>query len=135
MLRVLSFAVAADAVSILCLSAYCMLLDIGSRNFDVAQLCFRLYGLALYAIAALCEYDWCECIRTSYLLQHWTWRGLFYLFLGLLSLTEYKQMKIAAAVAVGYLGALLIAMGILYTVMVRRYAVLISSLHRIISRK
>lgn len=120
LLRLLSCAVTADALAILCLSAYCMVIDLGSRELDVVQLSFRLYGLALYTIAALCEVDWCECLRTSHLLQHWTWRGLFHVFLGLLSMNEYMQMKIAAAGVIGYLGALLIAMGILYTILVRR---------------
>lgn len=96
-----------------------MLIDLESRELDVIQLSFRLYGLALYTIAALCEVDRCECLRTSHLLQHWTWRGLFLVFLGLLSMNEYVPMKIAAAVVVSYLGALLIALGIVYTILVR----------------
>jgi len=119
LLRLLSCAVAADALAILCLSAYCLLIDLWSREVDIFQLSFRLYGLALYTIAALCEIDRCECLRTIHLLQHWTWRGLFHIFLGLLSMNEYMQMKIAAIRVVGYLGALLIAMGILYIVLVR----------------
>lgn len=85
------------------------------------ELIYRLYGLAFAVIAFFCEMEWTDTIRTTSLLQYWTTRGLFYVFIGLLSIQEYGNVsfgKYSLEKEVLFLEIGLIILGIIYTLMV-----------------
>lgn len=56
---------------------------------DVVEMIYRLFGLVFTAIGVLCEMEWTETIRSTSLLQFWTSRGMFYVFISLFTVREY----------------------------------------------
>lgn len=49
------------------------------------------YGLVFPIAVFLTEMEWTETIRSSILLQSWTSRGLFYIFIGLFTYETHKE--------------------------------------------
>lgn len=108
--------------STILLHAFCIT---ATTSFSQSGSCFeffyRLYGMLFAAIGFFCEMEWTEGIRTTSLLQYWTTRGLFYIFIALLTIQEYGDVRyhnILISKAAFVQGILLICFGMAYTCMV-----------------
>jgi hypothetical protein len=91
---------------------------------DLYLLVYRLYGVMFVTIAIFCELEWTETIRTTAILQFWSTRGLFYIFISLFTLQEYAEieftfLKISLQLFVNTIGICLLTLGLIYTAMVR----------------
>lgn len=88
---------------------------------DAYLLVYRLYGFAFACTALCCEMEWTELIRTTSLLQYWSTRGLFYVFIALFLLREYAEVEwhvVNLQPLIISVGVLLLVLGISYTLMV-----------------
>lgn len=82
---------------------------------------YRLYGIIFAVVAFCCEMEWTEIIRTTTLLQYWSTRGLFYIFIALFTLQEYAELQWSFPVlqnVVASVGFSLLILGCIYTLMV-----------------
>lgn len=88
---------------------------------DAYLLVYRLYGFVFACIALCCEMEWTELIRTTSLLQYWSTRGLFYIFIALFLLREYAEVEwdvVDLQPLIISVGILLLVLGLSYTFMV-----------------
>eukprot|EP00753_Platysulcus_tardus_P005378 PLAT13235.1.p1 GENE.PLAT13235.1~~PLAT13235.1.p1 ORF type:complete len:260 (+),score=69.09 PLAT13235.1:528-1307(+) len=99
-------------------------IDILSRaeqlDLDADKAIVRVYGILFALLAILTELDWARLRRQLQLLQSWLFRGLFYIFVGLLSfesgnaaMSGSSSERLLDEVA----GAAMAALGALYCVM------------------
>ena len=91
------------------------------QPFQTTSLIIRVYLIALLVLAVFCELNWTESIRTTPLLQSWFMRGLFYAFLGFMTIHEYLELFYTTKlkIAVASSGYVVIAIGCVYSIMVR----------------
>jgi hypothetical protein len=113
---VLSFVIVIHIIFIICIS------DLTSLR-SIYELVYRLYGLTFGCIGLMCEMEWTETIRTTSLLQYWTTRGLFYIFIALFTLQQYAEIPLSIRlldvdIIVLILGTILACVGLLYCIMV-----------------
>lgn len=96
-----------------------------SDALGVYETAYRLYGLSFAIIGVMCEMEWTETIRTTSLLQFWTSRGFFYIFVALFTVREYGEVTLPLGLknlnrVVLFVGGVLATTGVLYAVMVCR---------------
>jgi hypothetical protein len=93
-----------------------------AKMVNIYQLIYRCYGLLFAIIGFFCEMEWTEVIRTTTLLQFWTTRGFFYIFIALLTIQEYGDDVYLSSQngwnLVVIVGLTLIVFGVIYTLMV-----------------
>ena len=93
---------------------------------DFYSLLFEVYGVLFIVIALFCELEFTEVIRTTTLLQYWSTRGLFYIFIGLFVLQSHNHLTLvkiwSLRLATIYLVQLLLMMGMMYVLLVRSIA-------------
>ena len=81
---------------------------------------YRGGGFLLTVVAFLCEMEWTETVRSTALLQYWTTRGIFYVFIALFTFHEYQSEDPLIRSSIWYTVHTLICLGILYSIMVCR---------------
>lgn len=87
----------------------------------IVELIYRIFGLVFTSIGVLCEMEWTETIRNTSLLQFWTSRGMFYLFISLFTFREYGALTYQWSdmrYVLGTIAGILSAMGVAYISMV-----------------
>ena len=118
----------------LCLSIFSILsaigiiiAQIGTLSYDGRSLtsmpqtvAIRAYGVLFASIIIFTELRWTKMINESTFLQNWVTRGLFYVFVGLLTLEQNQEKAVQPNWIVLYvevIGLILNTIGILYTFM------------------
>merc|ERR1712146_303407 len=95
----------------------------GRSLFSMPQtVALRTYGVVFACIIILTELRWTRMINESTFLQNWVTRGLFYIFVGLLTLEQNQEKAIVILPPwilfyIKIVGLILITIGILYMIM------------------
>lgn len=88
----------------------------------IYTLMFQIYSFLFTVVAICCELEVTETIRSTTLLQFWTTRGLFYVFIALLATQQYDSIVILSLwrfpFTINYLVHPLLLNGVLYAVLV-----------------
>lgn len=89
---------------------------------EIFSTLYRIYGIGFAVLALLCELEWTETVRSTTLLQYWGTRGLFYIFVALLTLKEYSHITWESfsklSLVVNIISFAYLAMGCIYIFMV-----------------
>lgn len=108
-------------IHVVCILAITHLTDL----LSACELIYRMYGIVFALIGLFCEMEWTETIRNTSLLQSWTTRGAFYIFVALFTMREYAEITLSFRwIDVNFiillLGSVLTATGVTYSLMVRK---------------
>lgn len=88
---------------------------------------YQSYGLFFSVLIVLIEFDMPEIVRASMLLQSWTLRGIFYIFVGMFVMENHIQYFPSDSflyLSIVFSGPFVVFIGLLYLVMVS-----VSTLH------
>lgn len=92
---------------------------LGTIKFSVVSSLIRLYGVCLAAaiVAVEAEIAASDEMRNFFVFQSWFYRGMFYIFVGLLFIIEHSTINEALILFVNVSAICLIASGLVYVTM------------------